>query len=119
MPFLKIFSGVSKELDVLEDARKGDIYNTVTGAVLKGKDGIKVIPVPTSVGSSVGPPEAKERALLLLSILRASPCRRRSGLPKIIKTMSKTVRVSTSKRRTSTLLSCLHEDGLLRPRWLR
>jgi hypothetical protein len=45
LPFLKILSGVSKELDDLEDARKGDIYNTVSGAVYKGKDGIKVIPV--------------------------------------------------------------------------
>jgi hypothetical protein len=44
LPFLKILGGMSKELDVLEDARKGDIYNTVTGQVLKGKDGIKVIP---------------------------------------------------------------------------
>ena len=45
LPFLKILGGMSKELDDLEDARKGDIYNTVTGAVYKGKDGIKVIPV--------------------------------------------------------------------------
>jgi hypothetical protein len=44
LPFLKILGGMSKELDVLEDARKGDIYNTVTGQVLKGKDGIKIIP---------------------------------------------------------------------------
>ena len=44
LPFLKILGGMSKELDVLEDARKGDIYNTVTGAVLKGKDGVKVVP---------------------------------------------------------------------------
>jgi hypothetical protein len=44
LPFLKILGGMSKELDVLEDARKGDIYNTVTGQVLRGKDGIKVIP---------------------------------------------------------------------------
>lgn len=45
LPFLKILGGMSKELDDLETARKGDIYNTVTGAVYKGKDGIKVIPV--------------------------------------------------------------------------
>ena len=44
LPFLKILGGMSKELDVLEDARKGDIYNTVTGAVLKGKDGVRVVP---------------------------------------------------------------------------
>ena len=40
LPFLKILSGVSKELDDLEDARMGDIFNTVSGAVYKGKDGI-------------------------------------------------------------------------------
>ena len=45
LPFLKILGGMSKELDDLEDARKGDILNTVTNAVYKGKDGIKVIPV--------------------------------------------------------------------------
>src|SRR6056300_1089779 len=45
LPFLKILGGMSKELDTLEDARKGDIYNTVTGQVIKGKDGVKVIPV--------------------------------------------------------------------------
>jgi hypothetical protein len=31
-------------LDTLETARKGDIYNTVTGDVFKGKEGLKVIP---------------------------------------------------------------------------
>ncbi|MHC4325765.1 MAG: hypothetical protein ACYSUX_15965 [Planctomycetota bacterium] len=45
LPFLKILSGMSKELDDLEEARKGDIYNTVSGQVYKGKEGIKVIPV--------------------------------------------------------------------------
>jgi len=44
LPFLKVLGGMSKELDHLEDARKGDIYNSVTGAVLKGKEGIQVIP---------------------------------------------------------------------------
>jgi len=45
LPFLKILSGMSKELDDLEEARKGDIYNTVSGQVYKGKEGIKIIPV--------------------------------------------------------------------------
>ena len=45
LPFLKILGGMSKELDTLEEARKGDIYNTVSGQVSKGKDGLKVIPV--------------------------------------------------------------------------
>jgi len=31
-------------LDENENARKGDIYNTVTGALVKGKEGIRVIP---------------------------------------------------------------------------
>ena len=45
LPFLKILSGMSKELDDLEEARKGDIYNTVSGQAYKRKEGIKVIPV--------------------------------------------------------------------------
>jgi len=45
LPFLKVLGGMSKELDNLEDARKGDILNSVTNAVYKGKDGIRVIPV--------------------------------------------------------------------------
>jgi hypothetical protein len=45
LPFLKILGGMSKELDTLEEAKKGDIYNTVSGAVYKGKEGLKVVPV--------------------------------------------------------------------------
>ena len=44
LPFLKILSGLDPLLDQNEDARKGDIYNTVSGQVYKGKDGIKVVP---------------------------------------------------------------------------
>jgi len=44
LPFLKVLSGNDPILDENEVARKGDIYNTVTGAVYKGKDGISVIP---------------------------------------------------------------------------
>jgi len=44
LPFLKILSGLDPILDEREDARKGAIYNTVTGQIYKGKDGIRVIP---------------------------------------------------------------------------
>ena len=45
LPFLKILSGLDPLLDDdTFDGRKGDIYNTVTGDVYKGKDGIRVIP---------------------------------------------------------------------------
>jgi len=44
LPFLKILSGNSPELDEYEAARKGDIYNTVTSAIYKGKTGIRVVP---------------------------------------------------------------------------
>lgn len=44
LPFLKILSGLDPLLDELEEARKGDIYNTVTGDLYKGSDGILVIP---------------------------------------------------------------------------
>jgi hypothetical protein len=66
LPFLKILSGLDPLLDTHETARKGDIYNTVTGHVYTGKDGIKVIPcayqrrfiqwAPRGVGS--GAPQA-------------------------------------------------------------
>jgi hypothetical protein len=44
LPFLKVLSGNAPELDEHETARKGDIYNTVTGVAYKGKEGVKVIP---------------------------------------------------------------------------
>jgi hypothetical protein len=44
LPFIKILSGLDPILDDLEEARKGDVYNTVTSAVYKGKNGLRVIP---------------------------------------------------------------------------
>ena len=44
LPFLKVLSGNDEVLDRDENARKGDIYNTVTGHIYKGKDGISVVP---------------------------------------------------------------------------
>lgn len=44
LPFLKVLSRQDPTLDDLEDARAGDIYNTVTGEVFKGKEGLRVIP---------------------------------------------------------------------------
>lgn len=44
LPFLKIVSGLDSILDERDDVRKGDILNTVTGEVYKGKDGIRVVP---------------------------------------------------------------------------
>tara|TARA_R110000824_G_scaffold24865_4_gene87076 strand:- start:1534 stop:2313 length:780 start_codon:yes stop_codon:yes gene_type:complete len=43
IPFLKVLQKMSDELDDLTDAKAGDIYNTVTKAVVKGKDGVTVI----------------------------------------------------------------------------
>ena len=43
IPFLKVLQKMSDELDDLEDAKAGDIYNTVTKNVVKGKDGVTVI----------------------------------------------------------------------------
>jgi len=43
LPFIKILSGLDPILDEREDARKGDLYNTVTGQVYKGKEGIRVV----------------------------------------------------------------------------
>ena len=44
LPFLKVLSGNDPVLDENEEARKGDIYNTVTGALYKGKEGVRVVP---------------------------------------------------------------------------
>ena len=44
LPFLKIISGLDPILDENETARKGDIINTVTGTIYKGKEGVRVIP---------------------------------------------------------------------------
>ena len=44
LPFLKVLSGNDPVLDENEEARKGDIYNPVTGALFKGKAGIRVVP---------------------------------------------------------------------------
>ena len=44
LPFLKVLSGNDPVLDENETARKGDIYNTVTGIPYKGKDGVRVVP---------------------------------------------------------------------------
>lgn len=44
LPFLKVLSGNDPVLDENEEARKGDIYNTVTGMLTKGKEGVRVVP---------------------------------------------------------------------------
>ena len=44
-PFLKIISGQDDDImNENENAKKGDIYNTVNKEIYKGKDGIRVIP---------------------------------------------------------------------------
>ena len=43
IPFLKVLQKMSDELDDLDDAKAGDIYNTVTKDVVKGKAGVTVI----------------------------------------------------------------------------
>jgi hypothetical protein len=44
LPFLKVLSRQDPTLDDLENAKAGDIYNTVTGDIYKGKEGCRVIP---------------------------------------------------------------------------
>lgn len=44
LPFLKVLSRQDPTLDDLENAKAGDIYNTVSGEVYSGKTGIKVVP---------------------------------------------------------------------------
>ena len=44
LPFLKVLSRQDPTLDDLDDAKAGDIYNTVTGDIFKGKEGCRVVP---------------------------------------------------------------------------
>lgn len=44
LPFLKVLSQLSPELETIEGAKAGMIYNTVTGQVYDGTNGIKVVP---------------------------------------------------------------------------
>ena len=43
IPFIKVLQKMSDELDDLENAKAGDIYNTVTKEGVKGGDGVRVI----------------------------------------------------------------------------
>lgn len=44
LPFLKVLSQLSPELETVDGAKAGMIYNTVTGQAFDGTQGIKVIP---------------------------------------------------------------------------
>ena len=44
LPFLKVLSQLSPELESVEGAKAGMIYNTVSGQVFDGTQGIKVVP---------------------------------------------------------------------------
>ena len=44
LPFLKILSGLDSKLDDLDNAKRGDIINSVTDQIYKGKDGVDVVP---------------------------------------------------------------------------
>ena len=43
IPFLKVLQKMSPELDDIENARAGDLFNTVTKEVVKGGDGVRVV----------------------------------------------------------------------------
>tara|TARA_R110000824_G_scaffold89956_7_gene220118 strand:- start:424 stop:1203 length:780 start_codon:yes stop_codon:yes gene_type:complete len=43
IPFIKVLQKMSDELDDLDNAKAGDIFNTVTKDIVKGKDGIRLI----------------------------------------------------------------------------
>jgi len=43
IPFLKLFQKMSPELDDIENAKAGDLFNTVTKEVIKGSDGVRVV----------------------------------------------------------------------------
>ena len=43
IPFLKVFQKMSSELDDIEEAKAGDVVNTVTKEIVKGKEGVRVV----------------------------------------------------------------------------
>ena len=43
IPFLKILQKMSPELDDIDEAKSGDIINTVTKDIIKGKKGVRVV----------------------------------------------------------------------------
>jgi hypothetical protein len=52
IPFLKVLSRQDQVLDDLDDAKAGDILNTVSNQVYAGKTGIRVIPCALSAALS-------------------------------------------------------------------
>ena len=67
--------------------------------------------MPTSVGSSVGPLWAKERALLWPSTHRVRLCQRRSGLPKTISDYVQDGSGDYIEETHQHYVLVLHEDG--------
>ena len=98
LPFLKIVSGLDPILDEREDVRKGDIVNTVTGEVYKGKDGIRVIPCAYQRKFIQWSPAALEAERLRQSIILRMRCRRPSVTPTTTRNILLTVRATISNR---------------------
>ena len=116
LPFLKVLSGNDPVLDDdTVDARKGDIYNTVTGLAYKGKEGVRVIPCAyqrrfiqwAPRGSGSGAPMA------IYEPGDERPKTERS--PTTTKNTLSVGRVTTSKKPTSTSYSFSTMMGQPRP----
>ena len=84
LPFLKVLSGNDPVLDENETARKGDIYNTVTGLF----SGLRVAAEAVRLRQFMSPDKHVQK---------------RSGLPMTTKNTLLTAMVSTLKRHTSIL----------------
>lgn len=103
LPFVKVLSGNDPVLDENEDARKGDIYNTVTGKVTKGKPVFEWSRALINVVLYNGLLVVQAVARLVRSTHHKNNVLRPKGLLTITKTMWSAATVSTSKRRTNTL----------------
>ena len=88
LPFLKVLSAMDPGLQSGEiEAKAGDIYNTVTGAVYPGKEGVQEFLVRINAGLSSGHHAAKGQVRRLICTHRRMTARKRSATQTITKTM--------------------------------
>lgn len=79
IPFIKVLQKMSDELDDLENAKAGDIYNTVTKEVVKVAMVFVLLTVPTTFNILSGSREARALEHPITFTRRATRFRRRSA----------------------------------------
>lgn len=117
LPFLKVLSGNDPVLDDdTVDARKGDIYNTVTGVAYRGKDGVRVVPCSYQRRFIQWAPRGSGSGAPMAIYDPGMYGQKRSVLPRTIKTTLSEAREITLKRRINTSCFSLTRMGQPRPR---